>query len=52
MLWDQRQDLFAYAISFAVIGRFWWRQGAVILYAVNLVGVVLSGVLMFADARG
>jgi uncharacterized membrane protein len=22
-LWDQRQDLFAYAISFAVIGRFW-----------------------------
>lgn len=23
VLWDQRQDLFAYAISFAVIGRFW-----------------------------
>jgi uncharacterized membrane protein len=22
-LWDQREDLFAYAISFAVIGRFW-----------------------------
>lgn len=22
-LWDQRQDLVAYAISFAVIGRFW-----------------------------
>ena len=22
-LWDQRQDLFAYALSFAVIGRFW-----------------------------
>ncbi|MGN6256938.1 MAG: TMEM175 family protein [Solirubrobacterales bacterium] len=22
-LWEQRQDLFAYAISFAVIGRFW-----------------------------
>jgi uncharacterized membrane protein len=22
-LWDQRQNLFAYAISFAVIGRFW-----------------------------
>ena len=22
-LWDQRHDLFAYAISFAVIGRFW-----------------------------
>ncbi len=92
-LWDQRQDLFAYAISFAVIGRFWlvhhrffgdvtgfdgrlialnlfylaWivlipfssqvlgdhggDEAAVILYAVNLVGVVLAGVLMFADAR-
>ncbi|HEX6688041.1 MAG TPA: TMEM175 family protein [Solirubrobacterales bacterium] len=23
VLWDQRQNLFAYAISFAVIGRFW-----------------------------
>jgi uncharacterized membrane protein len=23
VLWDQRQDLFAYALSFAVIGRFW-----------------------------
>src|SRR5512133_1753031 len=23
VLWEQRQDLFAYAISFAVIGRFW-----------------------------
>jgi TMEM175 potassium channel family protein len=23
VLWDQRQDMFAYAISFAVIGRFW-----------------------------
>ncbi len=23
VLWDQRQDIFAYAISFAVIGRFW-----------------------------
>jgi uncharacterized membrane protein len=22
-LWEQRQDLFAYALSFAVIGRFW-----------------------------
>jgi TMEM175 potassium channel family protein len=22
-LWDQRQDFFAYAVSFAVIGRFW-----------------------------
>jgi uncharacterized membrane protein len=23
VLWEQRQDLFAYALSFAVIGRFW-----------------------------
>jgi TMEM175 potassium channel family protein len=23
VLWDQRHDLFAYALSFAVIGRFW-----------------------------
>jgi uncharacterized membrane protein len=23
VLWDQRQDVFAYALSFAVIGRFW-----------------------------
>lgn len=23
VLWDQRHDLLAYAISFAVIGRFW-----------------------------
>jgi TMEM175 potassium channel family protein len=93
VLWDQRQDLFAYAISFAVIGRFWvihhgffsevtgfdgrliglnlfylaWivlipfstqvlgdhggAEAAVILYAANLVGVVLFGALLFADAR-
>lgn len=92
-LWDERHDLFAYAISFAVIGRFWlvhhrffgdvtgfdgrlivlnlfylaWivlipfssqilgdhggAEAAVILYAINLVGVLLSGVLLFADAR-
>jgi uncharacterized membrane protein len=92
-LWNQRQDLFAYALSFAVIGRFWvihhrffgevtgfdsrlialnlfylaWvvlipfssqvlgdhggDEPAVILYAVNLVGVVLSGMLLFGDAR-
>jgi uncharacterized membrane protein len=92
-LWSERQDLFAYAISFAVIGRFWlvhhrffgdvtgfdgrlivlnlfylaWivlipfssqilgdhggAEAAVILYAVNLVGVILAGVLLFADAR-
>jgi uncharacterized membrane protein len=90
---DQRQDLFAYALSFAVIGRFWvihhrffsevtgfdsrliglnlfylaWivlipfssqvlgdhggDEPAVILYAVNLVAVVLSGTLLFEDAR-
>jgi uncharacterized membrane protein len=93
VLREQGQDLFAYALSFAVIGRFWvvhhrffgdvtgfdgrlialnlfylaWivlipfssqvlgdhggDEAAVILYAVNLVGVLLSGVLMFADAR-
>jgi uncharacterized membrane protein len=93
VLWDQRQDLFAYAISFAVVGRFWvvhhrffgevirfdgrlislnlfylaWivlmpfssqvlgdhggDTAAVVLYAVNLIGVVLSGAVMFADAR-
>jgi uncharacterized membrane protein len=92
-LWNERQDLFAYAISFAVIGRFWlvhhrffgdvigfdgrlivlnlfylaWivlipfssqilgdhgsAGAAVILYAANLVGVILAGVLLFADAR-
>jgi uncharacterized membrane protein len=93
VLREQGQDLFAYALSFAVIGRFWvvhhrffgdvtgfdgrlialnlfylaWivlipfssqvlgdhggDEAAVILYAVNLIGVLLSGVLMFADAR-
>jgi uncharacterized membrane protein len=92
-LLDERQDLFAYAISFAVIGRFWlvhhrffgdvtgfdgrlimlnlfylaWivlipfssqilgdhggAEAAVILYSINLVGVILAGVLLFADAR-
>jgi TMEM175 potassium channel family protein len=93
VLLEQRQDIFAYAISFAVIGRFWlihhrffgevthfdgrlialnlfylaWivllpfssqvlgdhggAEAAVILYAINLIGVILSGLLMFADAR-
>ncbi len=92
-LLEERQDLFAYAISFAVIGRFWlvhhrffgevthfdgrlivlnlfylaWivllpfssqilgdhggAEAAVILYAINLIGVILAGVLMFADAH-
>ncbi len=92
-LLDERGDIFAYAISFAVIGRFWlvhhrffgdvtgfdgrlialnlfylaWivlipfssqilgdhggAEAAVILYAINLVGVILSGLLLFADAR-
>ena len=92
-LWNERQDLFAYAISFAVIGRFWlvhhrffgevtgfdgrlislnlfylaWivlipfssrvlgdhggNTAAVVLYAANLVGVVLCGALLFADAQ-
>jgi uncharacterized membrane protein len=92
-LLDERQDLFAYAISFAVIGRFWvvhhrffgevthfdgrlivlnlfylaWivllpfssqilgdyggAEAAVILYAINLIGVILAGLLMFADAQ-
>jgi TMEM175 potassium channel family protein len=92
-LWEQRQDLFAYVISFAVIGRFWivhhgffssvvgfdgrllvlnlfylgWialfpfsaevlgdhggDTGAIVLYAVNLSGIALVGVLMAADAR-
>ena len=92
-LLDQHQDLFAYALSFAVIGRFWivhhrffgdvvgfdsrlialnlfylaWivllpfssqvlgdhagDTGAVVLYAINLAGVVLAGLLLFADAR-
>ncbi len=93
VLWEQRQDLFAYALSFAVIGRFWivhhrffsditgfdsrlltlnlfylaWivlipfssqvlgdhggDTGAIVLYAVNLAGVVLVGMLLFTDAR-
>ena len=93
VLWDQRQDLFAYALSFAVIGRFWvihhrffgevtrfdsrliWLNlfylswivlipfssqvlgdhggdtGAIVLYSINLSGVVLSGLLMFVDAE-
>ncbi len=93
VLWNQHQDLFAYALSFAVIGRFWvihhrffgevtgfdsrliglnlfylaWivlipfsskvfgdhggSTAAEVLYAGNLVGVVLSATLMFADAQ-
>jgi TMEM175 potassium channel family protein len=92
-LWEQRQDIVAYAISFAVIGRFWivhhrffsdvvgfdnrllslnllylaWivlipfstevlgdhagDTAAVVLYAVNLVGVIAVGLLMNLDAR-
>ena len=92
-LWDQHQNLFAYALSFAVIGRFWivhhrffgevtgfdgrliWLNlfylawivlipfssqvlgdyggstAAEVLYAANLVGVMLSGTLLFADAQ-
>jgi TMEM175 potassium channel family protein len=91
-LWDQRENLLAYALSFAVIGRFWvvhhrffsevtgfdgrllsinifylaWivlipfsskvlgdhgGEAAVILYAANLSGVVLTGMWMAADAR-
>jgi uncharacterized membrane protein len=93
VLWNHHQDLFAYALSFAVIGRFWlvhhrffgevtgfdsrliWLNlfylawivlipfssqvlgdyggttAAEVLYAGNLVGVVLSGTLLFADAQ-
>jgi len=93
VLWNQHQDLVAYAISFAVIGRFWlvhhrffgevtgfdsrliWLNlfylawivlipfssqvlgdyggttAAEVLYAGNLVGVMLSGTLLFADAQ-
>jgi len=93
ILWEQRQDLLAYAISFAVIGRFWivhhrffasvvgfdgrllalnlfylgWialfpfsaqvfgdhagDSAAIALYAVNLAGITLVGMLMAADAR-
>ena len=92
-LWDQRENFFAYALSFAVIGRFWlvhhrffgevkafdgrllvlnmfylgWivlipfssevlgeyggKSAAVVLYAANLIGVVLTGMWMAADAR-
>lgn len=93
VLLRQWQDVFAYALSFAVIGRFWlvhhrffgevtafdgrlialnlfylaWivlipfssqvlgdhgsDAAAVVLYSINLSGVVLSGVLMFGDAQ-
>ena len=92
-LWNEREDLIAYALSFAVIGRFWlvhhrffgevtsfdsrliWLNlfylawivlipfssqvlgdyggttAAEVLYAGNLVGVMLSGTLLFADAQ-
>src|SRR4051794_7443724 len=92
-LWEQRQDLLAYALSFVVIGRFWiihhrffsdvtgfdsrllglnlfylsWivlipfssqvlgdhggDTAAIVLYAINLAGVVLVGMLMFNHAR-
>ena len=92
-LWAQRQDVFAYAISFAVVGRFWlvhhrffgevirfdnrlialnlfylaWivlmpfssqvlgdhggAEAAVVLYAANLVGVILAGSVLFAYAH-
>ncbi|MEX2107174.1 MAG: TMEM175 family protein [Solirubrobacterales bacterium] len=92
-IWDQREHLLAYAISFAVIGRFWlvhhrffgevtafdarlialnllylgWivlipfssevlgeyggESAAVVLYSANLLGVVLIGMLMAADAH-
>jgi uncharacterized membrane protein len=93
VLWDQHQDLIAYIISFAVIGRFWilhhrlfgslvgfdtrllglnlfylgWiallpfssqvlgdhggDSAAIVLYAINLSGVTLVGMLMATDAR-
>ncbi len=92
-IWDQRQTFIAYAVSFAVIGRFWvvhhrffgdvtgfdgrliglnlfylgWivlipfssqvlgdhgsDTAAIVVYAVNLIGVTLVGAWMFADAR-
>jgi uncharacterized membrane protein len=92
-LWDQREFFFAYALSFAVIGRFWlvhhrffsevkafdgrlivlnmfylgWivlipfssevlgeyggTAAAIVLYAANLIGVVLTGMWMAADAH-
>ncbi len=93
-LWNQHNDMLAYALSFAVIGRFWvvhhrffsnvtgfdnrllalnifylaWivlipfssevlgdhggEAAAIVLYAANLSGVVLTGMWMAADARG
>ena len=93
VLWENHQDLVAYALSFAVIGRFWivhhrffgevtgfdsrliWLNlfylawivlipfssqvlgdyggttAAEVLYAGNLVGVMLSGTLLFSDAQ-
>ncbi|HET6998137.1 MAG TPA: TMEM175 family protein [Solirubrobacterales bacterium] len=92
-LWGQRENLLAYALSFAVIGRFWllhhrffstvtafdgrllvlnifylaWivlipfssevlgdyggEAAAIVLYAANLSGVVLTGLWMAADGR-
>jgi TMEM175 potassium channel family protein len=92
-LWDQRRDILAYALSFAIIGRFWvvhhrffssvvgfdsrllglnlfylgWiaffpfsaqvfgdntgETAAIVLYALNLAGIALVGMLMTADAR-
>ncbi|HEX7245372.1 MAG TPA: TMEM175 family protein [Solirubrobacterales bacterium] len=92
-LWEERQDVFAYAISFAVVGRFWlvhhrffgevvrfdsrlialnlfylaWivlmpfssevlgdhggTEAAVVLYAANLVGVILVGSILFSYAH-
>jgi uncharacterized membrane protein len=92
-LWGQRDDMLAYALSFAVIGRFWvvhhrffsevtgfdnrllalnifylaWivlipfssevlgdhggEAAAIVLYAANLSGVVLTGMWMAADSR-
>jgi len=93
-LWGQRADFLAYALSFAVIGRFWlvhhrffgevtafngrllalnifylaWialipfssevlgdhggEAAAIVLYAANLSGVVLTGLWMQASAHG
>lgn len=34
-----------------ILGDHGGAEAAVILYAVNLVGVILAGVLLFADAR-
>jgi uncharacterized membrane protein len=85
VLLEQWQDLLAYVITFAVIGRFWlvvgfdgrllalnlfylgWvalfpfsaqvlgdhggDTGAIVLYAINLSGITLVGMLMSEDAR-